>query len=167
MKLVIGGTISIILGIVGITVFFSNLADIIQGLIPLILIAGGVFVVMLKREEAGFGKQEDDAPVVPEPTTNEPACSAPVVPEPVAKEPAVEEPVVEESVAEKTVETKTPDDEPEAPAQESSAFVGNESSLVFHSSDCKFSTSKKCTFSFATREDAIEKGFKPCTICKP
>jgi fatty acid desaturase len=46
-------------------------------------------------------------------------------------------------------------------------LLGNTSTLVFHSPECKFSKSKKCTAIFDTREEAIQKNFKPCGICKP
>ncbi|MCD4722173.1 MAG: hypothetical protein K8S13_20270 [Desulfobacula sp.] len=46
-------------------------------------------------------------------------------------------------------------------------LLGNTGTLVFHSPDCKFSNSKKCTAGFDTREEAIKKNYKPCGICKP
>jgi ketosteroid isomerase-like protein len=46
-------------------------------------------------------------------------------------------------------------------------LIGNTGTLVFHSSGCQYSKSKKCTADFSTREEAIEKGYKPCGTCKP
>ena len=48
-----------------------------------------------------------------------------------------------------------------------SKWIGNTGTLVFHSSGCKFSKSKKCTAVFNNREQAIQEGYKPCGICKP
>jgi len=50
---------------------------------------------------------------------------------------------------------------------DASKLIGNTGSLVFHSSGCKFSKSKKCTAVFNNREQAIQEGYKPCGICKP
>lgn len=48
-----------------------------------------------------------------------------------------------------------------------SEYHGNVSSKVFHSSKCKHFNCKNCTARFATRDEAIKAGFKPCSICKP
>lgn len=53
------------------------------------------------------------------------------------------------------------------PAQSTPGLLGNTGTRVFHSLDCKFSKSKKCTDIFDTREEAIQKKYKPCGICKP
>jgi len=66
-------------------------------------------------------------------------------------------------------EKKPVEQEPEAPATATSStqFKGNAETLVFHSIDCKFSQGKKCTTEFATREEAMEQGYKPCKVCAP
>ncbi|WP_299983723.1 hypothetical protein [Desulfobacula sp.] len=46
-------------------------------------------------------------------------------------------------------------------------LLGNTGSHVFHSLDCQYSKSKKCTAVFNTREEALLEGYKPCGICKP
>ncbi len=55
----------------------------------------------------------------------------------------------------------------EEPVAEATGLVGNTDSKVFHTQDCKFAQSKKCTDSFAKREDAVQAGYKPCGSCKP
>ena len=66
--------------------------------------------------------------------------------------------VTETESVETVVEEKIPD---------TSKFIGNTGTLVFHSSDCKYSKSKKCTADFNTKEEAIQDGYKPCGTCKP
>lgn len=50
-----------------------------------------------------------------------------------------------------------------------SAFVGNKKSHVFHRSTCSFasSMSEKNRVEFSSRDEAIEKGYKPCGKCNP
>lgn len=52
---------------------------------------------------------------------------------------------------------------------ETTAYIGNRNSKVFHTSDCdsvsKMSDSNK--ESFASREDAVSEGYKPCARCNP
>jgi len=162
MKLVIGGTISIILGVVGVTSFFSDFLKFIHGVLPLILIIGGILVIMLKREEDAYEGAESDEQMIDSEMT------APEKVTPVKAE--TNESVPEENSVEKEPDTiqvpKT--DPPEIePIQSVSNFVGNESSNVFHTAACKYSSSKKCTASFESREQAIEEGYKPCNVCKP
>ncbi len=53
------------------------------------------------------------------------------------------------------------------PTDSTPRLLGNTGTLVFHSPDCKFSKSNKCTAIFDTREEAIQESYKPCGICKP
>ena len=46
-------------------------------------------------------------------------------------------------------------------------FHGNAASKIFHSHTCKYYNCKKCIIIFKSRQEAIEKGFKPCQICNP
>ena len=152
MKLVIGGTISIILGICGLALFFENFADLIQGTVPLLLLLGGAVTILLNRDQLeNLNEKEADE------TPGSDAQHREAVPE---SEPIpASEPAPEADAG--------PDPAPQAAGSVPQAFVGNEDSLVFHSLDCKFATSKKCTARFSTREEAVEKGYKPCSICKP
>ena len=46
-------------------------------------------------------------------------------------------------------------------------YRGNRRSRVFHSPQCEHANCRNCSRRFATREEALEAGFKPCGICKP
>lgn len=150
MKLVIGGTISIILSFFGFALFFADFIAILKGTVPVILILAGGLIVYLNKDEAGIG-----APETEQETAESPGFDSAATVEAV---PAEQEPVVE-----------APATEPKSGSEPAgkASYVGNESSLVFHRLECKYAASKKCTVTFATREEAIEKGFKPCNVCKP
>ena len=64
-------------------------------------------------------------------------------------------------------ETESVKTEVEENIQGTSKLIGNTGTLVFHSSGCQYSESKKCTAVFNTGEEAIQKGYKPCGTCKP
>ncbi len=162
MKLVIGGTISIILGVAGVTSFFSDFLKFIHGVLPLTLIIGGILVIMLKREEDAYDVAESDEQTI-EPEMADPEKVTPVKTE-------TNESVPIASSGEKEPDTiQVPKSDPPKiePIQSASNFIGNESSHVFHTAACKYSSSKKCTASFESREQAIEEGYKPCNVCKP
>jgi len=46
-------------------------------------------------------------------------------------------------------------------------YHGNVSSRIFHGTDCKYYDCKNCTAIFATREEAIKAGYRPCKLCNP
>ena len=46
-------------------------------------------------------------------------------------------------------------------------YHGNIKSHVFHSSSCHNYNCKNCTQTFASREDALSSGYRPCGQCKP
>ena len=46
-------------------------------------------------------------------------------------------------------------------------FSGNTGSRIFHSPNCRWYHCKHCARIFATREEAVAKGFKPCSLCRP
>lgn len=50
-----------------------------------------------------------------------------------------------------------------------SAYVGNKNSHVFHRATCNSASSmkEKNKVPFSSREEAIEKGYKPCSKCNP
>ena len=64
-------------------------------------------------------------------------------------------------------ETESVESEVEENIPDTSKLIGNTGTLVFHSPDCQYSKSEKCTAIFSTREEAIQKGFKACGTCKP
>jgi hypothetical protein len=151
MKNVIGGLIAIILGIFSLTLLFPAFINVIVGIVPLLLIIGGGLTIFLNHEERQEEKQrdmEDEEIFSPTP---------PIKIEPVETEPVETEPV----------ETEPAGIEPEKPIDNMPQLVGNTASLVFHTPDCKFSKSKKCTAVFNTREEAQGQGYKPCGVCKP
>ena len=65
------------------------------------------------------------------------------------------------------VETVVEKNIPDTPTDDTSKLIGNAGTLVFHSPDCQYSKSEKCTAVFSTREEAIQKGYKSCGTCKP
>lgn len=50
-------------------------------------------------------------------------------------------------------------------AVKGSGFHGNTQTHVFHASNCRYYNSKSCTEQFATADEAVKKGYKPCKIC--
>jgi len=48
-----------------------------------------------------------------------------------------------------------------------SVYHGNTRSMVFHQPACKHFNCKNCTAIFATREEAINAGYRPCGGCGP
>jgi len=47
------------------------------------------------------------------------------------------------------------------------AYVGNTNSYRFHVLSCSHATCPNCDAPFATREEAVAAGFRPCGTCKP
>jgi hypothetical protein len=48
-----------------------------------------------------------------------------------------------------------------------SAYVGNINTHRFHLLSCRYASCSNCTARFATREEAIEAGFRPGGCCHP
>jgi hypothetical protein len=46
-------------------------------------------------------------------------------------------------------------------------YVGNTNTHKFHRSTCRYAGCKNCTARYATREEAVAAGFRPCGICDP
>ena len=46
-------------------------------------------------------------------------------------------------------------------------YHGSTASKVFHRPGCRYYNCKSCTMGFATREEAIAAGYRPCKACKP
>lgn len=47
------------------------------------------------------------------------------------------------------------------------SYVGNTHSYKFHRGSCTYAGCPNCTARFATREEAIAAGYRPCGTCKP
>lgn len=57
-----------------------------------------------------------------------------------------------------------------APAMEeaaTAAYSGNTHTYKFHRSSCTYAGCPNCTARFATRDEAIAAGYRPCGTCKP
>ncbi len=50
---------------------------------------------------------------------------------------------------------------------ETSAYIGNVNSKVFHTPECASLPAEKNRVSFANRKAALDAGYKPCSRCKP
>jgi len=59
-----------------------------------------------------------------------------------------------------------PDIVPPVP-RDKAAYRGNTNSYKFHKRACRYYSCKNCTAKFATREEAIEAGYRPCGTCDP
>ena len=46
-------------------------------------------------------------------------------------------------------------------------YRGNLQSRIFHAAGCRYFTCKNCTAEFASREQALKAGFRPCKVCRP
>ncbi len=154
MKLVIGGSIAIILGVYGLSSNFGAFLGFLAAIIPTALILGGCLTIYLNHDSKSSDVEEttdsEDDVITQEAHSNEDSPGA-------------------ETEATKTKPEKTEPKEvsTDKPVGDIPKLVGNTGSLVFHSPDCKFSKSEKCTTVFNTREMAIQEGYKPCGICKP
>ncbi len=47
------------------------------------------------------------------------------------------------------------------------AYRGNTETHKFHKQSCRHFKCRNCTARFATREEAIEAGYRPCGTCEP
>lgn len=47
------------------------------------------------------------------------------------------------------------------------AYRGNTNTHKFHKQSCRYFNCPNCTAKFATRQEAIEAGYRPCGICEP
>ena len=178
MKKVIGGAIAIILGLICFSIFLQAFFNLLAGIIPIILLIAGCLTIYLKYEsepnECGEATDcMDSSGITETPLPNPPPKTVPAggtTPE--ETEPVETESKEAETEKAKTVETKLSDTDPEEnitdkPDDDAPQLMGNTGTLVFHSPDCQYSKSKKCTAVFNTREEAIQEGYKPCGTCKP
>ncbi len=179
-----------IIGLYCFSTFFSSFLHFLAGTVPILLILVGALIIYLNYESdspefddivGDTGDQsikDTPSPDKPVPEKLEPTSEE-------TSEPASDQPVREKEASEPVpVETESPPPEDysvvesgsteaeseetiETPADASVQLIGNTSSLVFHTSDCTYAKSKKCTENFTSKEAAIEKGYKPCGVCKP
>ena len=66
-----------------------------------------------------------------------------------------------------SVETEVENNIPDTSTDDTYKLIGNTGTLVFHTPDCQYSKSKKCTAIFNSKDEAAQKGYKPCGTCKP
>ena len=54
-----------------------------------------------------------------------------------------------------------------APAvqQKGSGFRGNPASKVYHNAGCRYFNSKGASKTFATSQEAVKAGYRPCKVC--
>ena len=57
--------------------------------------------------------------------------------------------------------------EPLARTPVAASYVGNTKSYKFHRNTCRHAGCPNCTARFATREEAIAAGYRPCGVCDP
>ncbi|MEZ7198189.1 Ada metal-binding domain-containing protein [Pseudodesulfovibrio karagichevae] len=46
-------------------------------------------------------------------------------------------------------------------------YHGNRDSHIFHRPGCRYYNCKHCVVNFASRQAALEAGYRPCKVCKP
>jgi hypothetical protein len=141
MKLVIGGSIAIIIGVYGFATNLGAFLGVLAAIIPITLILGGCLAIYLNYETTSKDVEETSVDQ--------------------------DSIIIQENPSETKPAEKKPKISTDEPGSENPEFVGNTGSLVLHNSDCKFSKSERCTVFFNTREKAIQEGYKPCGICKP
>lgn len=153
-KIVIGG-LAVLIGVAGASQFFFSTLGIILGALPIFLILGGALAFYLGFTDVQESKKEN-AQAEPEIHTESDQIQT-------SQELTVKEKTdtaqvqdqIQDASEDAVLETDTP------------LFKGNAETLVFHRITCKFSQGKKCTSEFATREEAMEQGYKPCKVCSP
>ncbi len=186
MKKIIGGAIGTVIGVVCFSTFFSAFLSLLAGVIPVILIIGGGLAIYLNY--TGESSDDKKGSEAWKPDNNKDMSSPGVSRE---KAPSMIEAEQIDLVQIKQSNADAAGIEPKeaAPAQSKPLkggsmeslpkeqasdklsmverkFLGNTDSLVFHTSECKFSKSKKCTAVFSTREEAVQNGYKPCSKCQ-
>lgn len=143
MKLVIGGSIAIILGFFCLAAYFDDFLNLMAGTIPLMLVIGGCLVIMLNRDNECDCDEADTSCD----TSMEPAAASSEIE---SESAPVSEPESQEETSSEPVE-----------------YIGNDSTMVFHTTDCRYSKSSKCTVVFKNRDEAVKQDYKPCGVCKP
>ncbi len=164
MKIVIAGSIAIVLGLFGFSVFFSSFLTFLTGIIPILLIiSGGLTIYLNYDNDLSDCKNSQACQDNSSNMSSDNACKSNVS--------LVAEPKEIKSSGISSEKINLDGSEPEKQKIIDSInsdiqLVGNTKSNVFHNLDCKFSKSKNCTALFSSKEKAIQEGYKPCGICK-
>ena len=165
MKIVIAGSIAIVLGLFGFSVFFPSFLTFLAGTIPLLLIIGGGLTIYLNYDNYSSDcKNSQDCQDNSHNKSSDHTCNSNVSLPVNSKENkssdiSSEKIDLDDSKPEKQIINES--------INSDNQLVGNTESHVFHNLDCKFSKSKNCTALFNSKEKAIQEGYKPCGICKP
>ena len=162
MKTLISGTLALIIGVPCMGFFLPSLGNVLAGTLPLLLILGGGLAIYLGIDEIRAEK-ESLISDFPEPGP----C---MVSNPAATGAPTEEIQIETQAAEQTtVKTEIPGQAQaqKEPDKDFPGLTGNTDSLVFHRLDCNFAQSPKCTQAFASPQEAMDLGYKPCKVCSP
>ncbi|HEX7151759.1 MAG TPA: Ada metal-binding domain-containing protein [Thermoanaerobaculia bacterium] len=61
----------------------------------------------------------------------------------------------------------TATEEPVPSAKVEAQYTGNVNTHKFHRLTCRYASCKNCTVRFATRDEALKAGFRPCGVCDP
>lgn len=151
MKWIAGGAAAVVLSMLGFNCFFPAVFKLVAGLLPVMCLLGGCAALYIYRE-----MQRDVCGSEPEIRCGD--AESGTGPARAADKSAGSEPGVPVSAGAEAV----------PPAADGSlAYVGNTATLVFHRPACRFGKAKKCTAVFAAKNEALEKGYKPCGVCKP
>lgn len=65
------------------------------------------------------------------------------------------------------VEARAPQLPPVVAAPAEANYAGNTNTHKFHRKGCRYYSCPNCTAKFATREEAIKAGYRPCGTCDP
>ena len=165
MKIVIAGSIAIVLGLFGFSVFFPSFLTFLAGTIPLLLIIGGGLTIYLNYDNYSSDcKDSQDCQDNSHNKSSDHTCNS-TVSLPVVSQ---EKKSLDISLEKTNLDDSKPEKQkPTESIETDSQLIGNTESHVFHNLDCKFSKSKNCTACFNSKEKAIQEGYKPCGICKP
>ncbi|MDD9305151.1 MAG: hypothetical protein HUK40_23600 [Desulfobacter sp.] len=175
MKKLVFGFLAIIIGLPGFSLLFSNFIGVVTGGLPIVLILGGGLAFYLGFEEIRAEKKDTESPVTEDlqknketsPLEQDLASTAPRADAPNDETMPKSDPDSADDINETTKPASNTQNEKSLPQENLPSFMGNIDTLVFHSLECNFSQGKKCTAAFATREDALSQGYKPCKVCNP
>lgn len=73
--------------------------------------------------------------------------------------------VVEQNAIARGPTSGSPDGEPVD--TKAASYVGNTNTHRFHRASCHYAGCPNCTARFATREEAVDAGYRACGICTP
>ena len=84
----------------------------------------------------------------------------------VSTEAPSEEPPKQTAVRESSVESAV-QTQPNSTEQEAAIYIGNKNSKKFHLPSCTGLPKERNQIFFESREEALEEGYVPCSICNP